>query len=163
LSIQVGVNLQASVTVSPGGVFVGDDGDYVINGMNHSATLTGSSTPPVTKVSAFQQALTAGAATIDLTSLPDEDGVAAAVTFSGLKVQWAHFENPSTNANSITISEGASNGYELAGNAWTVTLDPGEQVVYLGNDTSPDVSGTTKNIDLAGTGTQALNVTLIAG
>jgi hypothetical protein len=125
------------------------------------ASQTAASTPPVTKCAYFSKALSAGAASIDLTALTGTNG--AAVDFSGLKVQYFKFKNPSTNANAITVEAGASNGYLLGGTGWTFELQPGAEIGGFANDASPDVSGSTKTIDLSGTGTQALEVSLVAG
>ena len=77
---------------------------------NTTSELNAASTPPVTKVAALQAALTAGAATVDLTSLTGTNG--ATVDGTGLRVQAMKLRNPSTNANAITVVEGASNGYD---------------------------------------------------
>lgn len=127
---------------------------------NTGATLTTGGSVPVTKVAYFSKALSTGSGTIDLTAVPGTDQTH---DFSGLKVQVAKFENPSTNANSITVTFGASNGYLLAGSAWKAILAPGQAVMYFGNDATPDVGGSAKTIDISGTGSQALNVTLAAG
>ena len=128
---------------------------------NKSAVLNSASTPPVTKVAAFQQALTAGAATIDLTALLGTNG--ATVDGTGLKVQAVKFSNPSTNANLITVSVGAADGYELAGAAFSVALQPGQEIVLYGNDATPDIAAGDKDIDLAGTLAQVLDVIIVMG
>lgn len=114
-----------------------------------------------TKCASFSQALSSGTATIDLTSLTGTNG--AAVTFNGLKVQFARFQNPSSNANAITITEGASNGYELGGSSFSWILQPGQEITIRGYEATPEVSASTKTIDLSGTGAQALRVQLAAG
>lgn len=128
---------------------------------NKTATIDASSTVPATKTASFQKALSTGAATIDLTALVGSNG--AAVDFTGLKVQLAKFRNPSTNANGITVTFGASTPYLLLGAAFKFILLPGQEITIYGNDAAPDVSGSLKMIDLAGTGSQALDVILVAG
>lgn len=128
---------------------------------NTSGQFIGSSTPPASKVADFQQALSGGVATINLTALTGTNGIA--VDFTGLKVQFVKFINPSTNANAITVTFGASNAYLLHGAAFKYILQPGEEVMFKGLSTTPTVSASLKNIDISGTGTQALNVQLIAG
>lgn len=128
---------------------------------NSAASLSAATTPPVTTAAFFQQLLTAGAATIDLTALTGTNG--ATVNLTGLKVQAIKFKALATNANPITIGEGASNGYELLGSGWTLDLAPGQEIVIYGNDATPDVGGSAKEIDLAGTGTQGLEVSIVAG
>jgi len=131
------------------------------NGFNFSATLNASSTPPISKMASFQKALSTGAATIDCTSLIGTNG--ASVDFTGLKVQGYIFQNPATNANAITVTVGASNGLLLHGASWKVILQPGEQLMFLGLNVSQTVGSGNKTIDLAGTGSQALNCILVAG
>lgn len=156
---------QITVVETGEGVFLGTDNTLTTNGMNRTEGLTGSSGVPVTKYSSFRQALTAGAATIDLTSLPDYNGTPAAVTFLGLKVQMIKVRGKSDNANPITITKGASNGYGLgaAGATFTIPLEPDcEATIYL-DDKAPDVAAGAKTFDLTGTGSQVLEVTLVAG
>ncbi len=131
------------------------------SGFNKTSTLTASTTPPVSKHAAFQQALTAGVATIDLTALVGTNG--AAVDGTGLKVQAFKFANPSTNANAITVVFGAATGYLLGGTAWKWTLSPGQEIEGYGNSATPTISALLKNIDLAGTASQALNVEIVMG
>lgn len=133
--------------------------------VNHSAldlsgTLNASSTPPAAKIVADVGNLVAGAKTIDLTALTGTGG--ATVSFSGLKLQILRFKNNSA-TNTMTIGEGAATGYELQGNAWSVVLNPGDEIMIKKNDTAPDVSGSLKHIDIAGTGTDEYEITLIAG
>lgn len=133
------------------------------NGLDQtlSGITAGTAASPSTKVAAYQKALSAGAATIDLTAIPGVNGVTQ--DMSGLRVQFAKFRNPSGNANPITIGEGASNGYEMLGNGWTILLDPGCEILLYNPEASPDVAGAAKTIDLAGTGSQALDIILVAG
>lgn len=123
-----------------------------------------STTPPVTKSAMTAQAMTAGAATIDLTAMPnDSDG--GTVDFSGLKVCCLTIKNPLTNANKITVGKGASNGFCLDSGetTWSVALDPGDGVQFLINESTPDVSGTKKTIDIAGTTTQTCEIGVTGG
>lgn len=143
------------------GATVGGGSTITNDAWNSTGQLMSSSTPPVTKQATFNTTLSSGTATIDLTSMTPAYG--SAVNFTGLKVQVAHFINPTTNANAITIAEGASSGYELVGDAFKVVLDPGEEWIYKGLDTSPDVATDAKNIDVTGTGSQVLRVKLAAG
>lgn len=128
---------------------------------NTAATLNAGSTPPATLNAQFVQALSNGAATIDLTTLTGTNG--KVVSGSGLKVQVLKLKAKGTNANVITAAKGASNGYELAGAAWSVALMPGQEVTFFGNDATPDIAAGAKTIDLAGTGTQSLEVVVIMG
>lgn len=62
-----------------------------------------------------------------------------------------------------TIVEGASNGYELLGNAWSIVLQPGQQFGAYLKDAAPDIGASAKTIDISGTGSQALDVVLVIG
>lgn len=128
---------------------------------NQTLALDANTTVPITKTAIFQKALVAGAVTVDLTALTGSNG--AAVTLSGLKVQALYLKNPTTNANTIKVKVGAANGYQVAGAAWEVTLSPGQWMVLYGHDLTPDVGGAAKDLDLTGTGTQALDMAIVAG
>lgn len=129
---------------------------------NTSVSLDANSTPPVTKQATYEVTMSSGAATIDLRALIGAAN--SAVDGNGLKVQAVKFRNKTGNANAITISEGASNGYELFGNGWTVTLpNAGSWIMAYLNDGSPDVSASTKNIDVSGTDAQVLQVQFVLG
>jgi len=123
--------------------------------------LAGTTTPPVEKHASLSKALTAGAATIDLTAIAGQFGN---VNFTGLKLQAMLLKNSSSNG-TITVSKGASNGYGLdsGGATFTIPVAPGATVVFFFDDEPPDVAGGAKNLDLAGTGTQSLQMTLVAG
>ena len=63
----------------------GSNANVTHTGFNTSATLTSSSSPAASKVAAFQQSLSTGTATVDLTSLTGTNG--ASVDGTGLMVQ----------------------------------------------------------------------------
>ena len=128
---------------------------------NANLSLSGASAVPVSKTVVTQKALADGAATLDLTALTGTNG--ATVDLTGLKVQAVKFRNPSTNANAITVKFGPATPYLLGGAAWSFILEPGMEIVAYGNEKTPDVGSGAKNIDLAGTGTQALDVVIVAG
>ncbi len=132
------------------------------NGFNTSKVLTGSSAQPVTKTASFTKALSSGSGTIDLTALPGTNG--ATVDGTGLKVQLLKIKAKLTNANTITIAKGASNGYVPAGgSAFSVTLAPGQEIVIDGNEATPDIGSGAKTLDLTGTGAQELDVQVVMG
>lgn len=140
------------------------DNTILVNTYNQSGTLTASTTPPATKQATFALTLTAGSGSIDLTALP---GLNANETVdgTGLKAQLLLLLNPSSNANSITVAKGASNGYgwNTAGTSWTVSLSPGQWAQFGGNDVAPDVASGARILDVTGTGSQVLNVSIVLG
>lgn len=164
MPIQADFVSNLTITDTCGNAYV-SSGDPTVsfNGLNASKSLTGSTTPAATKYAIFSLAMTAGAATIDLTSLPDRDGNAGAVDLTGLKIQFIKLRNKSTNANAITVAVGASDGYELGGADWSHTLQPGQSILIDGNDATPDVASGDKELDVSGTGAQVLEVEIVAG
>ncbi len=79
-----------------------------------AATLTGTTTPPATKVFSKTINLTAGIASLDLTSLAGPNSTT--ITFAGLKVQNVKLVCPNTNTGSITIAaKDGTTGYNLFG------------------------------------------------
>ena len=131
------------------------------DGYDQTKFLNATSTPPVSDVASGEQAMTAGAATLNLASIAGGRG--ATKDFTGLKIQTAKLRNKSTNAAVITISEGASNGYALLGASWTIKLLPGQEITIYGNDATPDVAAADRTIDIAGTGTEILEYHFTAG
>jgi hypothetical protein len=129
------------------------------DGLSSGGEYTSATAVPVTKVSSGTATLSAGAATIDLTSLPGPGG--GTVDFTGLKVQFMKLKNPS--ANDITVTPGAANGINLFGASSSLTLKSGQEVLMFFNDASPDVAAGDLAIDLAGTGSQTLSYEFVAG
>lgn len=129
-----------------------------------SVALSATSTPPATKIAGGQIALVAGSKTLSLVALTGLGANGADVNMNGLKVQAIYMENPSTNANSISIAKGASEGYQFSGSDGKLTLQPGQSVLLFGNDATPDVAtGSAHNLDFSGTSTQAFNIIIVAG
>lgn len=126
---------------------------------NESGTYTSSTTPPVTKCAHFIATLSSGTLTIDFTALTGTNG--ASVTASGLKLQIMRVKN--LGANTLNIAPGASNGYAPWGASNDLTIASGDHMQWFFNDTLADVSGSTKTLDLSGTGTQTSEWTLIFG
>lgn len=128
---------------------------------NLSTSLNSGTSPAVTGCAVFTQALTDGAATIDLTSMTGTNGVT--VSANGTKVVAIMLKATATNTAGITVGEGASNGYELLGNAWKIVLKPSQQILLFASDEAPVVGSSAKTIDLAGTGTESLSVVVVYG
>lgn len=118
--------------------------------------LTNDTTPAVTKAVADKVTMTAGAAAIDLTSVP---GIGTTQDLTGLKVQAILLIAPSTNGAAVTVAPAVSNGYALG----THVLSPGarRQVYFAGGLAA--VGGSAKAIDVTGTGTDQLHYLLVAG
>jgi hypothetical protein len=163
VSIQLTSKIEGTIVETLTGPMVDPNNATVsFNQLNTDRTLDANSTPPVSKHSEGQKALSSGAGTLDLTALPGKTADETVVG-TGLKVQFAMFRNPITNANPITVTFGASSPYLLGGSGFKVILQPGEKWAYEGTSTSPAVASGAKNIDLAGTGSQALDYEIVLG
>lgn len=128
--------------------------------LNRTVSMSATTTVVATTVVAETFALTAGAATIDLTNLVGSNN--NVVNATGLKLKAIKAYNAVGNS-VITMKAGATNPYLAFGASWSITLDADQEIMaYLAN-AAPAVSGTTKSIDLAGTGTQALKIMFIFG
>ncbi len=169
-TVSTALNMAATTTETLGTSVAGNEAigsaagnnTVVHNGYNFTKILDAGSTPPGTQVSAFAQALTAGTATIDLTSLPTTNGQTG-FDMTGQKVQVLMVKAPSSNANVITIADGAANGYGGFGASFLIELQPGQQALLYGNDATPDVGGAAKNWDITGTGAQVMEFHIVAG
>ena len=128
---------------------------------NGSQSLNAGTTVPVSAVAAFNKPLVAGAATIDLTVLPQTGGG----TFSGngLYVRAIKFIADAANANPITIKFGAANPYNLFGASWQIILSAGMEFLAFLVSGAPQIAAGAKNIDLSGTGVQDVNVIIVLG
>lgn len=126
---------------------------------DETRTLNSASTPPATLCAAFLLTLTAGAASIDFRNLTGTNG--AAVDGNGLKVQEFRIKN--LGANNMVITPGASNGLDLFGAAFSITVYPGAVAHFFLNDAAPDIAAADKTIDVAGTGSQTAEVTVVMG
>jgi hypothetical protein len=165
MAVSIDLRMQMTVLETVSGAGLSGTVTIPQDALNFLTSLHALSSPAVTKDSFIAQALTAGAATIDLTSMPNALGTAAQVTFSGLKVQCMIIYAPATNTGTITMSRGASNGYGLnaAGDSFSIRCCPGFRAVMFFDDEPPDVGGSAKTIDLAGTGTETLYIGFGAG
>ncbi len=163
-TVAVTVNSQATIAGTFTGTYVSSaDNTITVNGLNETIVLGAGTTPPVSKYAVNQKALSTGTGTIDLTALPGLS-VDETVTFTGLKLQVLKIRNLSTNANKITVSKGAVNGYQLDGaTTWTIALAPGQGALLYLNGAADVVGGGNKTIDLVGTGSQVLEYEMVAG
>ena len=158
-------NSVLSLTVQSTGNDAKADSSATYSGFDSVTSLNSATVSPAVPISKFaynEAAMTAGALTLDLTALPHEDGTT--VDGDGLKLQKFRLQNPATNSNNITIVVGASNPYDFAGDAnSSVTLAPGAEWRYDGNETLEDIDSTHCEIDISGTGTEVIRYTAIMG
>ena len=132
-----------------------------------AGTLTATTTPPVTKVFSDSVQLSGGVGALDLTALAGPNGTT--IDFTGLKVQLVALRCATGNAAGITVdSKDAVTGYNLFGidNAATaekIEVLPGDAWGKKSVDTLENVDATHKDITLAGTDSDTIQVLLVAG
>jgi hypothetical protein len=132
------------------------------NALNRTIPLTASSTPDAELVAETRVTLTAGAATIDLTAIPTNRG--GTIDGTGKKVRAFKFRAPSDNTGgAISVAAGASNGLAMAGSDFKYNVGIDCEVQGYLKDTSTAIDATHKTLDLAGTGTDALDVIFVLG
>jgi hypothetical protein len=129
---------------------------------NTNRTLNDSSTPPVSKTGNGEVTLVSGAATLDLTAVNGANG--AAVTGNTLKIRAIKFQADPASTGNFAIVTGASNGKQILGGniAVRVAAAVGEVVLYLG-DADAAISGSSKTLDITGTGTEKLRYQVLFG
>ena len=135
--------------------------DQVTHKYEKSGIYTSTSTPDVALVYEGTVALTAGTATLDLTNVSDKGGNTIATT--DLKVRMIYARPTTTNTGALTLTEGSSNGYELFGSGWTIALTAGQEFVAFCDSDTPDVTASTCEIDLSGTGTESIDLLIVFG
>lgn len=134
----------------------------LLAGITGYTSLSATTSPVASKVAAYEITLSSGAATIDLTALPQAGGGTQSV--NGLLARYIVLVNPVSNANNITIADGATNGYQLFGDAsGQITLKPGQFIILYCAGNAQTVGGSNKTIDLTGTGTQVLRAMFVFG
>jgi hypothetical protein len=104
-------------------------------------------------VTNLTQALSAGAATLDLTASP--------VSGTGKHVMAITFEALATNANPITIAKGASSGFAGFGATFSVVVAPGQQVTIYAAPSAAAIGSGNKALDLTGILAQSVLVSVL--
>ncbi len=127
---------------------------------NETATLNSGSTQPATTCAHFLATLSSGTLTIDLTTLNGTNG--AVISGSGLKIQVLRIKN--LGANSLTVSEGASNGHtSFFPTTPGLIIPPGAHVMIFSNDNGDDIGSSNRTFDLAGTLAQTSEWSIVMG
>lgn len=137
--------------------------DHTLQLANSSGTLSPTTTVPITKAWKDQGALTAGAATINLTALARNN--LPTIDLTGLKVQFIHVINASTNSAALVIVDGATNGYNILGSATgAISIPVGGQFLFFGNEGLDAVAAGDATIDLSSSDTDATyDIMILAG
>lgn len=131
-----------------------------------SATLNATSTPAVTAVFSDTIALAAGAGTLDLTALAGPSGTT--IDMTGLKVQILKVKTPSSNSGSIIIEhKDAATGYNLFGDDnnsdESIEVPPDTVLIFIYNEGLADVGAGDKDLTFTGTGTDGMQMMIVAG
>lgn len=160
MSVSIAMQSKVTTTETLTGPFISAaDSTVQITGMDESGTYDATTSVPITKVAAYEVTMSGGAATINLAALT---GLTAeeVVDGTGLKVQFIKFKSKTTNANVLTVTRGASNGWgpDAAGSAFTIPMSPGQSWLMSGADAGQDVASGDRTIDVSGTGSQVLQI-----
>lgn len=133
-------------------------------GQTQANTLDANTTPAVTKSWSDQVSLTAGTVTLDLTALSRGTNMST-VNMNGLKVQLVKIKAKSTNTQTITIADAASNGYNLFGDAsGQVTLDASGEIMQYTPELLANISSTAKDITITSNDVDAIfDIQIVAG
>lgn len=159
MSVVAKINMQCAVTETLADDSLSGDTTIKHSAFDFNTTLQSDTAVPATKVSAAVLALSAGAKTIDLTSLTGVNG--ATLTAVGLKLQVWKLKN--LGAAVMTFSEGASNGYAALGASFSFKLEAGQQAMFYLTELAPDVASGDRTIDVAGTGSQTFQNIMVFG
>ncbi len=124
--------------------------------------LSGVTTPPAASIFSDRLQLVAGVLTLDLQALP-QGNIIPDIDLTGQKIQILQFTSPETNLAAIIISPGAVNPYDLGGAAMSVTLSPGDTILFLLNDNAPDVAANDSEIDFTGSLIDDIDILIVAG
>lgn len=118
------------------------------DGFSSSGQLSANSTPPVSKMAAFNATLSSGNLTLDLTSLAGTNNTT--INATGLRPVLVKITNPAANNEALRINNGASNGYPLFGANFSITLPPGKEIEMVSADanTETNIAAGAKTIDL---------------
>lgn len=162
-SVSAKYRFQLTVTDQPAaGLDLATDVPYTHEITHTLTTLDGTTTPAVTKSFSDTVALSAGAVSLDLTSLAGPNSTT--IDFTGLKIQIFEMSCPDTNTGVISMTNGAANPYDIYGAAGgIVSLVPGGRIMCYTDDELEDVDGTHKQLDFAGTGVETFSIILTAG
>lgn len=130
-------------------------------GHNTVQALNGSSSPVVAQGAQFTKAMSGGTATVDLTALTGSNG--ATVNGNGQKVVAVKISAPIGNGAAVTLQPGGSNPYNLFGASFLKVFQPGEETLCYLLATAPVIGSGAKNLSMTGTGTDALQFTILMG
>lgn len=126
------------------------------------AIIDGSSTVPATTAWGKKQALSGGTATLDLEALARDN--LPNLNLNGLRPQILFLFGSTANTAGISVAAGATNGHNILGASdGKVTILPGCLAMFFWNDKLDDVVGADSEVDLVGTGTETLEIIIVAG
>ncbi len=128
--------------------------------MSVSASLTPSTSTPVSSAASFAVTLSGGTADIDLNAVTMANGVTA--DWTGIKLQALGMQVGTSEA-VMTIATGASSAYAFGGAAFSCEVEPGGTLMLYQNEAAPDISTSARYLRVSGTGTQSCQVLLLGG
>lgn len=121
---------------------------------NKTSTIDSGTSPAGTLSATFEQALTAGTATIDLTALVGTNDIA--VDGTGLRVQAIRLVCKTANTSPVSIGEGAANGYDGFGSSFLLGLPADGNFLIETQGGGAVIGGANKTLDLASSDVDAI-------
>jgi len=155
--------LIVSERLSKTGLAAGGTTSYidVINQIIEQQNLTSGSSVDAEVVYMGTFTLSSGTVTIDLKALTNAEG--DTIVTESKKVRAIMARAAAANTGSFTIADGASNGYQMFGNGFTIALNDANWFLsYLGAD-APAISDSAKTLDCSGTGSETCLVIIVFG
>jgi len=156
------IDIKLTGFVSLSGATLSGDNE-VTHELSQNLKLTSGTTPDVEDLYGGRVTLDTGAATLDLTGLTTEEGVA--LTFLGKRIRAIALKAPSTNTGAITLTSDVADGLDFLGADYVISVQPGGCIVaYVDPSTKTDAVAADKDtISFAGTGSEYVDILLIAG
>lgn len=148
-TLTTGVNGAATPIINHGGA----DSDFRAYGR-----LTSTTTPDVEGCVVKTVTLTAGAYTLDLTSMTGTNG--ATVDATGKKIRFLKIVNDHA-TQTLTVAKGASNGHTGFGSSFSLRVDGGGALLLRYGSVA--VGSGDKTFDFTGTGTNTFQLSLVYG
>jgi hypothetical protein len=163
-ALSLDARVQHTVTETLSGGDISAPATIPHDGYNRKLALDAATDPNLTAAAYEVFAMTGGVGSIDLTSLTLNGNP---VALTGLKPRTILVTALDANSAVVTVKKGVTNGYPGFATAFLVDLPPGASFQFqVGSDPTHQLSAvgsSAKTLDLAGSGTDGVQVSISAG
>ncbi len=135
--------------------------NVVSHEINDELTLNSGSTPDAELIYSGTVTLSSGTYSLDLNALSNTEGTT--ISSTNKKPRAIKIKAASGNANVITVSKGASNGYTGLGSSFSYALLAGESFLGVFGTSVVDITASVKVLDFTGTGSQTCTIIIVMG